>query len=138
VSYFVITLRDFIFENKNIAVEEIIRNRGVELGLDPTDFLDRLLTFHAVSLVCWIIVLIGLILLWRKNLKYVYFFFGGTIFYFGMILFYLNFSYFKEDITTFDKIAFLAMNVSALLYYFLLKKEKSGGSLSFFGEEEVA
>lgn len=136
VSYFVITLREFIYTEKNIPVEEIIRDRGVELGFDPFDFLDKLLTFHAVSIVCWLISLIGLILLWRKNLKFIYFFMGGTIFYFGMILFFLNFTYFREDMTLFDKIAFLAMNSSVLLYYFLLRKEKKGGSISFFGEEE--
>lgn len=136
LSYFVITKRALIFTEKGIPVESIIIERGEQIGFASTEFLDRLLTFHAVSIVCWIFVFIGLVLLWRKNLKFIYFFFGGTLFYLGMILFYLNGIYYREDVTTFDKIAFLALNASSLLYYFLLKKEKNGGSLSFFGEDE--
>lgn len=136
LSYFTIAKRELIFKEKGIPVESIIIDRGEQIGFESTEFLDRLLTFHAVSIVCWIVVFIGLVLLWRKNLKFIYFLFGGTLFYLGMILFYLNGIYFREDVTSFDKIAFLALNASSILYYFLLKKEKNGGSLSFFGEDE--
>lgn len=137
VSYFAIHFRHLIFEQKNIPVELIIKARGETLGFEPAEFLDRLLTFHSISIVCWIAVFIGLILIWRKNEKFVYFFFGGTIFYLGMNLFYLNFTYYQEDTTFFDKVIFLAMNANALMYFFLLRKEISGGSLSFFGEDDT-
>lgn len=136
ISYFVISLRDLIYTEKSIPVETIILERGEQIGFESTDFLDRLLTFHSISIVCWILVFIGLVLMWRKNARFVYFFFGGTMSYIGMVLFYLNSTYFVEDITLFDKIAFLAMNASALLYYFLLKREIQGGTLSFFGEDQ--
>lgn len=136
ISYFVISLRDLIYTEKSIPVETIILERGEQIGFESTDFLDRLLTFHSISIVCWILVFIGLVLLWRKNLRFVYFFFGGTMSYFAMVLFYLNSTYFVEDVTFFDKIAFLAMNASALLYFFLLKREIQGGTLSFFGEDQ--
>lgn len=135
-SYFAIYFRDLILEQKGIPVELIIKARGEYLGFTEGDFLDRLLTFHSLGIVCWIVVFIGLVLLWRKNEKFVYFFFGGTLFYFFMILFYLNFQYYREDTTFFDKVCFLALNANTLMYYFLLKKEKKGGSLSFFGEDE--
>lgn len=135
ISYFVISLRDLIYTEKSIPVETIILERGEQIGFESTDFLDRLLTFHSISIVCWILVFIGLVLMWRKNIRFVYFFFGGTMSYLGMVFFYLNSTYFVEDITLFDKIAFLAMNSSTLLYYFLLKREIQGGTLSFFGED---
>jgi hypothetical protein len=135
-SYFTISYRHLIFEQKKIPVELIIKARGEVLGFDSTDFLHRLLTFHAVSLICWMLVFVGLVLIWRKNEKFVYFFFGGMILYAFMLIFYLNFDYFMEDTTTFDKIILLAMNANALMYFFLLRKEKKGGSLSFFGEDE--
>lgn len=135
-SYVAISFRDLILQEKKINVEEIVMNRGEELGFVPNDFLDRLLTFHSVSIILWVIVLVGIILMWRKNLKFAYFFFSGTLFYIGMLIFYLNFSYWKSDTTFFDKIAFLAMNANALMYYFLLRREKSGGSISFFGESQ--
>lgn len=136
ISYFAISLRTVIEEQKSIPVEGILMNRGIELGFQPSDFLDRLTTFHLISILCWIAVFVGLILLWRKDLRFVYFYFGGTIIYIGMMLFYLNLSYYKEDTTFFDKISFIAMNALGVMYYFLLKKEENGGSLSFFGEED--
>ena len=135
-SYLTISYRHLIFEQKKIPVELIIKARGEALGFESNDFLNRLLTFHALSLVCWTIVFIGLILIWRKNEKFSYFFFGGMLAYGCMLIFYLNFDYFMEDTTTFDKIILLAMNANALMYFFLLRKEKQGGSLSFFGEDE--
>ena len=135
-SYLTISYRHLIFEQKKIPVELIIKARGEALGFESTDFLHRLLTFHAISLICWILVFIGLILIWKKNEKFGYFFFGGMILYAFMLIFYLNFDYFMEDTTTFDKIILLAMNANALMYFFLLRKEKKGGSLSFFGEDE--
>jgi hypothetical protein len=136
ISYFAISLRTLIEEQKSIPVEGILMNRGIELGFQPNDFLNRLSTFHLISIVCWIAVFVGLIFLWRKNLRFVYFFFGGTGIYIGMMLFYLNLSYYTNDTTFFDKISFIAMNAVGIMYYFLLKKEKNGGSLSFFGEED--
>jgi hypothetical protein len=136
ISYFAISLRTLIEEQKSIPVEGILMNRGIELGFQPNDFLDRLTTFHLISILCWIAVLVGLIFLWRKDLRFVYYYFGGTAIYIGMMLFYLNLSYYTEDTTFFDKISFIAMNAFGVMYYFLLKKEKNGGSLSFFGEED--
>jgi hypothetical protein len=135
-SYLAISFRQMIMEEKNVPVEKIIIDRGEQLGFEGTEFLDRLLTFHSISIICWISVLVGLVFLWRKDLRFVWFYFGGTVFYLGMMIFYLNYSYFRNDTTFFDKIAFLTLNANALMYYFMLRKEKSGGSLNFFGEED--
>ena len=87
-------------------------------------------------MICWIVVLVGLVLMWRKDVRFAWFLFGGTVFYFGMMVFYLNYSYFRDDTTLFDKIALLTFNANAAMYLLMLRKEQSGGSLSFFGEED--
>ena len=135
-SYFTIASRQLILSQKGIDVAEIITNRGIELGFEDGDFLSRLLTFHGVSIICWGIIFIGLVLLYRKRSAFIYFILGGLIFYVGMSMFYLNFSYFVEDTTTYDKIALLIMITSTVLHSFLMKNERSGGSISLFGEVE--
>ena len=136
VSYFTITMRSVIFEQKGIPVELIIQKRGIELGFEPNEFLPYLLTFHAVAIICWGMVFFGLILLYRKKKQFSYFILGGTLFYLGMSILYLNFNYFLLDTTTFDKIALLILIVSTTLHAFLMKNERSGGSIGFFGEDE--
>lgn len=135
-SYLAISFREMILDQKGISVEKIIIERGEQLGFEGTEFLDRLMTFHSISMICWVVVLIGLILLWRKDFRFAWYIFGGTVFYTGMMLFYLNYSYFRDDTTFFDKIALLTFVANAAMYLFMLEKEESGGSLSFFGEED--
>lgn len=134
VSYFTITMRSVIYEQKGIPVETIIQKRGLELGFEPFEFLPKLLTFHAVAIICWGLVFFGLILLYRKKKQFTYFILGAAGFYLGMSIFYLSFNYFIEDTTSFDKIALLILIASIVLHGFLMKNERSGGSISFFGE----
>jgi hypothetical protein len=136
ISYFTITMRSVIFEQKGIPVETIIQKRGIELGFEPNEFLPRLLTFHAIAIICWGLVFFGLILLYRKKKQFSYFILGGTVFYLGMSIFYLSFDYFLQDTTSFDKVALLILISSISLHAFLMKNERSGGSISFFGESE--
>lgn len=133
--YLTISYRQLIMEQKRIPVEKIIEQRGQELGFAPHEFLSRLQTIQSIALICWTSVLLGLILLWRKKSSFIYFIAGGLLFYTGMLMFYMNYSYFKEDITLFDKIGLLICAVMAGMYYLMLKREKEGGSLSFFEED---
>ena len=133
-SYFAITLRTIIQQQKGIPVETIIQERGLTLGFEYDEFLPRLLTFHGIAIICWALFFFGLILLYRKKKQFSYFIFGSAIFYIGMSILYLSFTYFIEDTTTFDKIALLVLLASCSLYAYLLKNERNGGSISFFGE----
>lgn len=135
-SYLTISNREVIMDQKNIPVEEIIKSRGIELGFDGQDFLERLVTTHSIGVISWTIVFVGLVFLYRKKEIFIYFIAAGTLFYVGMLLFYMSYSYFKEDVTLFDKIGLLAILLSSTMYYFLLRKENSGGSINFFEEEE--
>lgn len=133
--YLTISYRQLIMEQKRIPVEQIIEQRGQELGFAPHEFLSRLQTTQSIALICWTSVLLGLILLWRKKSSFIYFIAGGLLFYTGMLMFYMNYNYFKEDITLFDKIGLLICAVMSGMYYLMLKREKDGGSLSFFEED---
>ena len=135
-SYMTLSFRGLILETKKIDVEQVINERGNVLGFLPHELMDSLLTVHAIGIICWLVVFIGIVLIWRKNTYFIYFVLGGLIFYTGMLIFYLSFSYFSQDTTLFDKIGLLAMFLSSVIYYFLLRKEHAGGSINFFEEED--
>jgi hypothetical protein len=136
ISAATLSFRHVVEEYKKIPIEEIILKRGEVLGFEPSDFLNRLMTTYSVSVILWSIVFIGLVLLWRKNKLFIYFLGGGVILYVSMLVFYMSYTFFKEDTTLFDKIGLLAMLASSFMYYFLLKKESSDGTMSFFGTDE--
>ncbi len=136
IGYFAIASRSLIFEMKKISVETIIQNRGIELGFDGDDFVTRLAVVHGVGILCWGVIFLGLVLLYRKRKQFVFFVVGGVIFYVGMNIFYLSFQFFREDTTSYDKIALLVMLASCIIHATLMSNERRGGSISFFGEAE--
>lgn len=136
ISYFSISMKDFILAQKGVAVEKIITKRGLELGYVNDEFLNRLLTFHAISIICWTIVFIGIVLLYRKKIQFIYFIVGAILAYVGMSIFYVGYSYFIEDTTSYDKIALLIIVAGSILHYFLMRNESNGGSINFFGAIE--
>lgn len=136
IGYFAISMRDMISEMKGIKVEEIIVERGIVLGFEPADFISRLTVLHGVGILCWGAVFFGLVLLYRKRRQFVFFIVGGALFYIGLHLFYLNFQFFKEDTTSFDKICLLILIFSTIIHSVLMRNERRGGSISFFGDGE--
>lgn len=134
ISYFTLSSRDFIMQQKGIPIERIIHDRGIALGFEGDEFLARLTTFHAISIICWGVVFFGLILLFRKSRRFIYFIIGGVTFYIGMSIFYIGFGYFTEDMTAYDKVALLIVVVSTLLHSYLMRNERDGGTIGFFGE----
>ncbi len=135
MSYVSISARAFILQEKGISVEAIVEKRGAELGFEGGEFLDRLLTFHSISFICWMIVFVGLVLLYRKKIQFIYFVLGATLFYIGMHIFYLSFTYFVEDTTLYDKISLLILITGSLIHLYLMKNEQSGGTINFFGDD---
>ena len=134
IGYLAISSRKMITEVKGIEVEKIIAARGVELGFEPVDFISRIAVVHGVGVLCWGVIFFGLILLYRKRKQFIYFIAGGVLFYVGLNVFYLSFQFFREDTTNFDKIALLVMLLSTTIHSFLMKNERRGGSISFFGD----
>lgn len=131
-----IRMREMIVDQKEINVTEMIEARGIELGFEPNAFIGRLEAFHALSIGFWIVVFIGLVLLWRKNERFVYFFFTGCGLYLLFMWVMLGFGYYRGDTTFFDKIVFWIMVLHTAVYAYFLKREKNGERLNFFGVDE--
>lgn len=136
LSVIAITSRELIWQQKGVSVEAIINDRGEQLGFTHGKFIEYLTTVHSIGLICWGIFLIGLIFLYRKKEFFIYFTVGPLVFYAGMLIFYLNFTYFLEDTTGFDKVVLLISLLSLLLHYFLLRSERLNGSINFFGLDQ--
>ena len=138
LSYFTISSHRVMIRFKGINIERIIQKRGEELGFEGIDtFLDRLLTFNGIAIICWGVVFFGLILLFRKKNKAIYFILGGTFFYIGMSIFYLSFSYFMEDMTAYDKVALLILIVSTIFHTQIIKQSGKDGPVNFFEPNQV-
>lgn len=133
ISYFAIIYRQLFLVEKKVDVEAIIEARGLALGFEHGEFIQTLLTFHGVSLICWSFVFVGLIFLWRRSRHFAYLFFGGTLFYFGMILFYVGVDYYLEDTSGFDKILFLILNLNTLFYFFFMQRTEDDEQIKLFG-----
>jgi hypothetical protein len=131
-----IRMREIITDEKEIDVTAMIEQRGLDLGFDPQEFIGRLEAFYALSIAFWIVVFAGLVLLWRKNLRFVYVFFTGCGLYLLFMWVMLGFSYYSQDTTFFDKIAFALLVGHTAIYAYFLKREKDGGKLNFFGVDE--
>lgn len=136
--YFAVISRDWIWEQKGIPVTTIIERRGTALEFEEGTFVDKLEFAYLVSIVCWLVFFIGLVLLYRKKKIYTYF----TLIPLAVILiiqgFYLSFTHFLEDITWFDKILLLVSIVSLSIMSFMIKNERSGGTMDFFGVDPGA
>lgn len=129
----VIRSRDYILQEKQINVSQLIENRGMELGFAPESFIGRLEAFYTVAIICWVFALIGLILLYRKNWKFVYFFFGSCAIYLLLMWVMLGFGYWSKDTTLFDKTTFFFMIGHTAFYAYYLKRELDGEPFQFFG-----
>lgn len=135
ISFYAVNARDFIYRQKGIPVESIIKSRGRELEFEGEDFLQRLLTVNGISIICWAAVFIALILMYRRSKRFFYLFIVPILFYIGMLFFYISPTYFFEDTTTFDKVALLIMLTSASIYYYLIKNKEKDEEINFFGVE---
>ncbi len=136
LGYLAIVSRELVFDVKEIDVEQIIEMRGKELGFEIGTFIERLTYLYIVGAISWIVFFIGLVLLYRKKVAFIYVTMLGFLTYLAMAMFYLGFQYFVEDTTLFDKICLLIAGLSLLLHgYFLLRKRR-GEAPNFFGEAE--
>ena len=134
-SFYTLEARNFIYRQKGIPVETIIKNRGRELGFEGEDFLQRLLTVNGISIICWGVVFLSLVLMYRRSKRFYYLFLVPILFYIGLLFIYVSPSYFFEDTTTFDKLALIIMLTSASIYYYLIKNKEKDEEINFFGIE---
>ncbi|MCE3294622.1 MAG: hypothetical protein K0R65_336 [Crocinitomicaceae bacterium] len=132
LSYYAISYRDVILEEKKVNVEILILNRGNELGFDPSVFLGHLIRFHAISILCWAVVFIGIVLMWRKKKNFLYFLFGPLVIYLGTLLFYMGMDYYLDDTTFFDKLLFFLLVLNSIFYLIIFRRQEENPDSNFF------
>jgi hypothetical protein len=132
MSLFVIKSRDLMFEQKKINVSEIIEKRGLELGFQTDEFANALENFHLLAFICWFVVVIGIVLQYRRNMNFIYFIGAGLFVYLIGMWIILGFSYWKSDTTGFDKSMFFLIILSTGFLYYYLKQELNGGFKGMF------
>ena len=136
LSYYAISYRDVILEEKKINVEILILNRGTELGFDPSVFLQHLFRYHAIAILCWFCVFIGIVLMWRKHKSFVYFLFIPLVIYLGTLLTYMGTEYYLQDTTFFDKLIFFLFAINSVFFLVMYRKQQHNPEAGFFDAEE--
>jgi hypothetical protein len=134
--FIAISYQDLLYVHRHVAIDSLFAQRAEKLGFTADEFTHRLSIFFIFGICCWIMMFSALALLWRKNSLYLPILLFGTLFYVGMHIFYLGYDYFKTDTSSFDKLALLTLFAISILHSFILKREQSGASLSFFGEDD--
>jgi hypothetical protein len=123
LSYLALLFSDFIKANKGFSVNAIIRRNGRNLGFEGQDFLDAISLYYFLNIFIWMVVLFGLILMYRKVKIYALFYFGALAVHFILMFSMLGLQYFLEDITWFDKLIYASLVVSTMIHSALLKRE---------------
>lgn len=124
IGYTAISLRAMIFDEKNINVEELIFKRGEELWFKPYEFLNLLMKYHLVSLICWAVVFVGIAFMWRRKRIFAFFLLGSLAVYYAQLFFWMGWNYFMQDTTVFDKALMVVITLNSLLYFFLMPTSK--------------
>ena len=122
ISFSAISLRAIIYTEKKIDVEALIFRRGAELGFRPYEFLNHLLQYHLISIICWGTLFLGIIFMWRKKKIFALFIFGSLAVYLVILLSNMGINYFIEDTTLFDKILLAVITVNSLLYFIFMPR----------------
>lgn len=120
ISYFAISLRDLIYEEKKINVQALIFERGIELGFSPYQFLNHIIKYHFISIFAWGFIFIGLALLWRKKRLFSFFIYIGIVSYAAILYIFMGSQYIATDVTLLDKIWVAYLFGSCTLAAFLL------------------
>ena len=126
ISYFVLLTSDIIEQNKGFSVNDVIIKNGQNLGFNGEEFLASISSFYFNNLFVWLLIFIGLALMYRKKSAYTLFVLGGLGIHFIYMFIVLGFQYFIEDVSFFDKILYGILIVVTLIHSFLMNKEKEG------------
>lgn len=125
ISYIAIQLSDIIKENKGFSVNAIIRKNGRDLGFEGQGFLEVINTYLFANIFIWIVIFIGLALLYRKLKIYPILLLGGLSLHFLLMFFMLGLQYFIESVSFFDKILYAILILTTMIHSALMKKEQN-------------
>jgi hypothetical protein len=132
----VFNLKSMVLTHKTIDLDILLKDHATRLSLNTNQFHTDLETYFKISLMLWVIILIGNIVLYRKQKWFVYLLQLPMLLYILFTLFYFNSQFLREEISGIDKLLFLTLFLLSTFYYFKLKKEEVGNSENFFGIEE--
>lgn len=121
LSFGVISARSLVINAKEVDVEQLIFDRGEKLGFRPWDFLERLLQYHLFAIVCWLVVLVGIILCWRQKRSFIFLMAGGAALYYAVLFRNMGFKYYHQDTTAFDKVSYAILVINAVIIYLAMR-----------------
>lgn len=124
LSYFVLLSSDIIEKYKGFSVNQIIIKNGQDLGFNGPEFLISITDFYFYTLFIWGFIFLGLVFMYRKKQRYIFFIFGGLFVHFVYMFYALGLQYFIEDVSTFDKILYAIIILVTFLHSILMNKEK--------------
>lgn len=125
ISFMILKFPLYLKSNRQVDVEAIVALRGSELGFEEGIFYRNLEYFNLIGIVVWVVVIAGLIFLWRKKKWSTYAIVGSIIVYLISMIFLLGMTYFIEDTTLFDKIILLLILVLVFIFHFISNEKKS-------------
>lgn len=123
IGFTAISLREVILVKKKIDVEALIFERGEALGFKPYEFLNLLMKYHLISSICWAVVFIGIVMMWRRKRIFALFLFGAAGVYFAQIFLLMGWNYFMQDTTWFDKIALGMLVVNSFIFLLFMPRK---------------
>lgn len=121
IAYVAIAFRSIIISEKQINVSELLTLRGSELGFGRAQFVFHLESFHIQSIIAWLLIMISIPILYRKNKQYFYILSLALILYYSGIFMWMGWNFYMQDTTLFDRITVLSFGVIHVLYFVYLK-----------------
>lgn len=138
IGYFVLISAPIIEKNKGFSVDKILIRNGQNLGFNGADFILIIRHYYFYSIFIWLLILIGIVLIYRKSIWYPLFFLGGFAVHFIYMFMQVGFQYFIEDISLFDKTIYGLMIGMGFIHSFFMKQEintKTSPQMTIKGEE---
>lgn len=120
ISYFAFSAREVIYQNKKVDIAALAQKRAGELQMNEGDAIELLSTFHAISMILWLLAFVGLVCLYRRKKIFVVITVGSFFLYLAMMGFYLGGAYVWKETTNADKLL-LTIYAAVLLGIYRLR-----------------
>lgn len=121
LQFIVLKNSNWIEAIKQLPISELLNKRAQALGFESAVFIDRLLISYSISIISWSLFFVGLILMWRKQRIFSYFIFTALGVAMLSPIMLLGFSYWSNDISSFDKIYQIIITLFLVIYSYLTK-----------------
>ena len=116
-------------ESKGIPIGQLIEARAQHFGFTLNNYQSKLTQHFLISTFSWLISLIYVFLLYRKNPFFILVMFVGHSIYLLSAFLLLGYNFFLEDIGWLEKLALLVSHVSGWISWILQRNERRGISI---------